>query len=62
MKPTSLIVILALGLGMSACAPPTYRPNPGDPYDFKGDLNNLGGPAPAADAPKKSWLDNLLGR
>jgi hypothetical protein len=47
----SLIIICLIGLGACACTPLTYTPNPGDPYDFKGDLSNLGGP-PKADAPK----------
>ena len=52
MKAASVLFICLLAL--SACAP-TYRPNPGNPYDFQGDLNNLGGPAPAADTSKSFW-------
>ncbi len=56
MKRTSIIAICALGLTVSACALPRYTPNPGDPYDFKGDLNHLGAPVPDAPPAHKSFF------
>ena len=51
MKRAPLLIVCLLAL--AACAP-TYHPNPGNPYDFQGDINNLGGPAPV-DTSKSIW-------
>jgi hypothetical protein len=46
MKFASLVIICALGLSLSACESlQTNGGAAGDPGSFKGDLNNLGGPA-----------------
>jgi len=61
MKFASIVIITVLGLSLAACDTfETMHANSGsagDPGSFKGDLNNLGGPAlnaPGVNAPNAS--------